>query len=171
MFPGVSSLRSLFIFNRPSFFSFCLDSKLPTKVSVPLTTFEERGSNPLLESRSLPSFLDQRTFPSLNWDRTQLRPLNYDRKPFQNVAPLPRAQQIPGYSGCIGGANLQDIDNPNIPYQPSTILRTEQPKRPVETIKPSIPHYTGQMHWTQIHPTSHNDSEGRAFTTTAAFHK
>jgi hypothetical protein len=56
----------------------------------------------------------------------------YIRKPFESVAPLPRAKQISGYSGSIGGDHLQDIDNPTIDFHPYTIVRTQQPKQPVD---------------------------------------
>jgi hypothetical protein len=64
----------------------------------------------------------------LQWDRIQSRNTDFYRKPIDNVAPLPRAQQISGYSGTIGGYHIQDIDNPNVDFKPYTILRTEQPK-------------------------------------------
>jgi hypothetical protein len=41
---------------------------------------------------------------------------------------LPRAKHISGYSGSIGGYNIQDIDNPTVDFQPYTVVRTEQPK-------------------------------------------
>ncbi|CAF4463194.1 unnamed protein product, partial [Rotaria sp. Silwood2] len=37
--------------------------------------------------------------------------------------------------------------------------------------KTNIPFYTGKSHWTKIDPVSHYDEFGRAYTTTAAFHK
>ena len=126
-FPGVNA----HIFRAPIVFftlEHLTDSYRASKAPTQSSTFEGHGSNPLLESRSLPSFFDDRTFPILNWDRAQTRNAYYVRKPFQNVAPLPRAQQISGYSGSIGGANLQDIDNPSVNFQPYTVLRTEQPK-------------------------------------------
>ena len=64
----------------------------------------------------------------LEWDRVQLRNVNFYRKPIENVAPLPRAQQISGYSGSIGGYHIQDIDNPRVDFRPYTVVRTEQPK-------------------------------------------
>ncbi|CAF2788538.1 unnamed protein product [Rotaria sp. Silwood2] len=147
------------------------DSKLPPKLPVPLTTYEVNGSDPLLKSKSHLSFLDTRTCNILQWDRVQSRNIHYNRKPFNNVAPLSRAQQIPGYAGSIGGYNLQDIDNPDIDYKPYTVLRTEQPKFSLNPFKTNIPFYTGKSHWTKIDPVSHYDEFGRAYTTTAAFHK
>jgi len=81
-----------------------------------------------LKSQSFPSLRDARTFDILNWDRVQLRNDRYYQKPIANIAPLPRAQQISGYSGSIGGYNIQDIDNPTVGFQPYTVLRTEMPK-------------------------------------------
>ena len=101
---------------------------LPTKKSIPSTTYEENGSDPLLTSRSLPSFYDSRGYRVLEWDRAQPRNTHYIKKPFQNVAPLPRAKQISGYSGCIGGDQLENIDNPTIDFQPYTVVRSEQQK-------------------------------------------
>ncbi|CAF1295446.1 unnamed protein product [Rotaria sp. Silwood1] len=147
------------------------DSKLPPKLPVPLTTYEVNGSDPLLKSKSHSSFLDSRTCNILQWDRVQSRNIHYNQKPFNNVEPLPRAQQIPGYSGSIGGYNLQDIDNPEIDFKPYTVLRTEQPKFSLNPFKTNIPFYTGKTHWTKVDPVSHYDEFGHAYTTTAAFHK
>ena len=109
-----------------------LDTLLAPKLPTPSSTWEKQGADPFYQSRSLPAFYDNRNFPILNWDRVQRRNINFDRKPFQNVAPLARAQQIPGYSGTIGGDHLLDIDNPTIDFQPYTVVRTEQPKFSIE---------------------------------------
>ncbi|CAF0998887.1 unnamed protein product [Rotaria sordida] len=147
------------------------DSKLPSKLSVPLTTYEANGSDPVLKSKHLTSLHDARTRKILEWDRIQLRNTNFYRKPIDNVAPLPRAQQISGYSGSIGGYHIQDIDNPTVDFKPYTVVRSEQPKFGINPFKTNIPFYTGQTHWTKVDPVSHYDKEGRAYTTTAAFHK
>jgi hypothetical protein len=105
-----------------------IDSKLPSKLPVPLTTYEADGSDPVLQSKHLTSLQDARTRQILEWDRVQLRNVNFYRKPLENVAPLPRAKHISGYSGSIGGYNIQDIDNPTVDFQPYTVVRTEQPK-------------------------------------------
>jgi hypothetical protein len=93
-----------------------------------LTTYEANGSDPLFKSKSLTSLRDSRTSDILEWDREQSRNVHFYRKPIDNVAPLPRAQQISGYSGSIGGYHIQDIDNPAVDFKPYTVLRTEQPK-------------------------------------------
>lgn len=95
---------------------------------MPTSTFEAHGSDPVLQSKRLLSLQDARTRQILEWDRVQLRNVNFYRKPLENVAPLPRAQHISGYSGCIGGDQIQDIDNPTVPFQPYTVVRNEQPK-------------------------------------------
>ena len=82
----------------------------------------------MLASKHLSSLNDSRTRDILEWDRVQMRNVNFYRKPIDNVAPLPRAHQISGYSGSIGGYHIQDIDNPTVDFQPYTVLRTEQPK-------------------------------------------
>lgn len=104
------------------------DSKLPPKLPVPLSTYEADGSDPVLKTEHAPALPDARSRTILDHDRTQTRQINFYRKPIENVAPLPRAQQISGYSGCIGGEQIQDIDNPAIPFKPFTVLRTDQPK-------------------------------------------
>ncbi|CAF4255657.1 unnamed protein product [Rotaria sp. Silwood2] len=147
------------------------DSKLPPKLPVPLTTYEADGSDPVLKSKHLTSLHDARARKILEWDRTQLRNTNFYRKPIDNVAPLPRAQQISGYSGTIGGYHIQDIDNPTVDFKPYTVVRTEQPKFGINPFKTNIPFYTGKTHWTKVDPVSHYDQSGRAYTTTAAFHK
>ena len=98
------------------------------KLPIPPTTYEAEGSDPILKSKYAPSLNDCRTRDVLEWDRVQSRTPNFYRKPIENVAPLPRAQQISGYSGSIGGYHIHDIDNPNVDFQPYTVVRTEQPK-------------------------------------------
>ncbi|CAF1053580.1 unnamed protein product [Rotaria sordida] len=147
------------------------DSKLPSKLPVPLTTYEINGSDPLLKSKGHLSLDDKRTCDILQWDRLQSRNIHYNQKPFLNVAPLSRAQQISGYSGSIGGYNIHDIDNPEVDFQPYTILRTEQPKFTLNPFKTNIPYYTGKSHWTKIDPVSHHDESDYAYTTATAFHK
>ncbi|CAF4451413.1 unnamed protein product, partial [Adineta steineri] len=95
---------------------------------MPSSTYEVHGSDPVLQSKRLISLQDARTRQILEWDRVQLRNLNFYRKPLENVAPLPRANHISGYSGSIGGDNIQDIDNPTVDFQPYTLVRNEQPK-------------------------------------------
>lgn len=179
------SLSSLF-----SFFTVHSDSKLPSKLPLPTSTFEADGSDPVLKSQHAPSLLDARSRTILDHDRTQTRQINFYRKPVENIAPLPRAQQISGYSGCIGGENIREIDNPTVEFKPFTVVRTEQPKFGVNLLyeffilfcfvhsngrlhfsKPNIPFYTGRTHWTKTDPVSHYDRDGRPYTTTAAFHK
>jgi len=88
----------------------------------------------LLKSKSLLSLYDNRTHKILEWDRKQLRKTYFYRKPSENIAPLPRAQQISGYSGSIGGNHIQDIDNPTSDFKPYTIVRTEQPKFTINSL-------------------------------------
>ena len=98
------------------------------KIPIPRSTYEAEGSDPVLRSKTVDSLNDSRTRDILEWDRVQSRTPNFYRKPVENVAPLPRAQHISGYSGCIGGYHIQDIDNPNVDFKPYTVVRTEQPK-------------------------------------------
>ncbi|CAF4995838.1 unnamed protein product, partial [Rotaria sp. Silwood1] len=63
------------------------------------------------------------------------------------------------------------IDNPTVDFKPYTVVRTEQPKFGINPFKTNIPFYTGKTHWTKVDPVSHYDQLGRAYTTTAAFHK
>jgi hypothetical protein len=105
-----------------------IDSKLPSKLPIPNSTYEAEGSDPILASKHLPSLQDSRTREILEWDRVQTRNVNFYRKPINNVAPLPRAHHISGYSGSIGGYHIQDIDDPTVDFQPYTVVRTEQPK-------------------------------------------
>jgi len=170
-------------------FFFLLDSKLPPKLPTPASTYEADGSDPVLQTKHVPSLNDSRTREILEWDRVQTRNINFYRKPIENVAPLPRARQISGYSGSIGGYDIQDIDNPNVQFTPYTVVRSEQPKFGINPLyvrfprllfllvsivyfsKTNIPFYTGRSHWTKAGPVSHYDPSGNAYTTTAAFHK
>ena len=105
-----------------------LDSRLPSKLPVPPSTYEADGCDPVSKSKHVPSLLDARTRDILEWDRAQARNAQFYRKPIENVAPLPRAHQVSGYSGCIGGTRLQEIDDPTVAFQPFTVLRSQQPK-------------------------------------------
>ncbi|CAF1580744.1 unnamed protein product [Rotaria magnacalcarata] len=147
------------------------DSKLPSKLPVPSTTYEADGSDPVLKSRHAPSVHDARSRKILEWDRVQSRNVNFYRKPVQNVPPLSRADHISGYSGSIGGYHILEIDNPTVDFKPFTVLRTEQPKFGINPFKTNIPFYTGNTHWTKTDPVSHYDKSGHAYTTSAAFHK
>jgi hypothetical protein len=95
---------------------------------VPLSTYEADGSDPLLKVHHASSLLDARSRNILEHDRTQTRNIQYYRKPINNVAPLPRAQHISGYSGSIGGEQIQEIDNPTVDFKPLTVVRSDQPK-------------------------------------------
>ena len=48
----------------------------------------------------------------------------------QSAAPTKRGNQLPGYSGHIGGKNLQHMDDIIEKFEPLTVLRTKQPKEP-----------------------------------------
>ncbi|CAF3945392.1 unnamed protein product [Adineta steineri] len=135
------------------------------------TKYEANSADPFLKSQSHSSLYDIRTGDVLKWDRTQPRQVNYYRKPVNCVAPLPRAHQISGYSGSIGGSNLQDIDNPAVDFKPYTILRTNQPKYTMNSSKPNIPFYTGHTHWSKIGPVSYHDQFGDAYTTSGDAHR
>ncbi|CAF0802405.1 unnamed protein product [Didymodactylos carnosus] len=147
------------------------DSKLAPKLPLPITTYEDMGSDPVLKKKTLASLNDSRTHDLLEWDRFQPRKTTFYRKPIANVAPLPRANQISGYSGTIGGQNIHDIDDPTANFTPFTVLRTEQPKFAMNPFQLNIPFYTGRYHWTKTTPVTHYDQFGRPYTTTAAFHK
>jgi len=43
---------------------------------------------------------------------------------------LTRAKQIPGYSGHVGGKNLEHMDEIIENFVPFSVLRTVQPKEP-----------------------------------------
>ena len=116
------------MYQYPLFFHSISDSKLPPKLPVPVSTYEADGSDPVLKTPHASSLLDQRSRTILDYDTIQPRHPIFYRKPIENIAPLPRAQHISGYSGCIGGDHIQDIDNPTVDFKPFTILRTEQPK-------------------------------------------
>lgn len=118
---------SLFIQKTKPFFIH-IDTKLPPKLPIPMTTYEVNGSDPVLKPKRASSIHDSRTRRMLEWDRVESRNVNFYRKPLENVAPLPRAQQISGYSGCIGGYHIQEIDNPTVDFKPLTLVRSEQPK-------------------------------------------
>ena len=164
------------------------DSKLPSILPpTPSTTYDTDDINSRFKSKSLSSLYDKRTWEVLDWDHQQTRNVYFDRTRMYNVPPLPRAEQISGYSGSIDGNHIQDIDNPKVDFKPYTKLRTKQPKvslTPMYVIfvseackihplfsKPNMPYYTGKTHWTKIDPVSHCDQTGRAYTTTAAVHK
>lgn len=43
-------------------------------------------------------------------------------------SPNKRGDQIPGYAGCLGGVNIEYMDDAIEKFEPFTHLRTEQPR-------------------------------------------
>ncbi|XP_030065379.1 protein SPMIP7 isoform X2 [Microcaecilia unicolor] len=128
------------------------DTKLPRKMLPPDSTLEEMAdpvSRHLTWKRYMMEPAIWQTVGGI-WDRFQTRPLHTGGRPVTFVSPSPRIYQIPLYSGCIGGENLEYMDNPSANFVPVTILRTPQP-RPT-THNGNIPGYTGKVQWTLSHP-------------------
>ncbi|XP_076465540.1 protein SPMIP7-like [Babylonia areolata] len=81
------------------------------------------------------------------WDWFQKRHGYYKTQPINFASPCPRVHQIPLYGGCIGGQNLEEVDNPGEPFHPFTIKRVSLP-RPSDTAhRPNIPGYKGCTLW------------------------
>lgn len=147
------------------------DSKLPKKLHAPTSTFEK-----FVDPLKLSDQTDHRTqiwqtSIGETWDRRQDRTFHLSKEPVRFVAPLTRAKQIPGYSGHVGGKNLEQMDEIIENFVPFSVLRTVQPKEPEPNFKPNIPGYTGHTHPFKTSSVSHYDQEGRAYTTTAAYHR
>ena len=43
-------------------------------------------------------------------------------------SPTKRGDQIPGYGGCLGGVNIEYMDDVIEKFEPFTHLRNDQPK-------------------------------------------
>ncbi|KAI0208674.1 Spermatogenesis-associated protein 48 [Lamellibrachia satsuma] len=82
-----------------------------------------------------------------SWDALQTRRGYYKTGiPVPGIvfcSPCPRARQIPLYSGCIGGGNLEDIDNCGEGFTPYTVKRQPMPWPTDTAHRPNIPKYTG----------------------------
>lgn len=147
------------------------DSKLPKKLHAPTTTYEKQADPIKHSDQEEHRTQIWQTSIGSTWDRRQERFYHLSKEPVRFVAPLTRAKQIPGYSGCIGGKNVDSMDDVIEKFEPFTVLRTIQPKEPEPNFKSNIPGYTGHAHHFKTSNVSHYDKEGRAYTTTAAYHR
>ncbi|CAF0704702.1 unnamed protein product [Brachionus calyciflorus] len=148
------------------------DNKVPKKLHAPITTYEFGKSDPLkppLTGSTKPELFQ--TVAGSAWDRVQYRNPNFFREAVSFTAPSIRGNHLPGYSGHIGGKNLQHMDDVIEKFTPFTVLRTQQPKEPEPNYKPNIPGYTGHVHNFKTTSVSHYDDKGRPYTTTAAYHR
>ncbi|XP_029445612.1 spermatogenesis-associated protein 48 isoform X2 [Rhinatrema bivittatum] len=145
------------------------DTKLPPKISPPETTLEKMA-DPVSRHFTWKRYkMEPAVWQAVGgiWDRFQTRPFHSGGRPITFVSPSPRICQIPLYSGCIGGENLEDMDNSSANFIPFTILRTPQP-RPT-THNGNIPGYTGRIQWTLSHPpTSYMPSSAPINSSTSA---
>ncbi|XP_007895658.2 spermatogenesis-associated protein 48 [Callorhinchus milii] len=109
------------------------DAKLPPKIKPPDATQEKKTDRVTLSSnanRYEPTTQQWQAITGFGiWDKFQSRPLNNVTKPITFSSPFPRIHQIPLYSGCFGGINTENVDNPHAEFTPFTMVRTQAPKQ------------------------------------------
>ncbi|KAM6349633.1 protein SPMIP7 [Podargus strigoides] len=86
------------------------------------------------------------------WDRIQRRPFTAPRRPVNFVSRSSRTGHIPLYTGCIGAANLEDIDNADVDLIQFNHVRTSKPRYTSTAHTPNIPGYIGKVHWLATQP-------------------
>ncbi|ELT92906.1 hypothetical protein CAPTEDRAFT_229181 [Capitella teleta] len=110
-----------------------------------------------------------------SWDWFQTRKNYYKTGiPIPGIvfcSPCPRAQQIPGYSGCIGGDNIHEIENVNESFQPYTVKRVNLPRSSETSHRPNIPGYSGCTLYKSTSTPAHTSSTPPEPQTTALVHR
>ncbi|XP_059929634.1 spermatogenesis-associated protein 48 [Gadus macrocephalus] len=121
------------------------DAKLPRRFLAPPTTLEKMADP--VTGCSAPARYHSR--PQLwqlmgeHWDRQQVRGRNDVRKPISFCSPCPKSGQIPLYSGIIGSANKDHIDNMEAYFHPTPLRKTIPPYTPTARRR-TIPGYAGK---------------------------
>ncbi|KAL3831443.1 hypothetical protein ACJMK2_023194 [Sinanodonta woodiana] len=122
------------------------DEKLSPKQWAPVSTLEQRPdmiSQVFTLKRYDPAAKEWQGLGK-SWDRFQTRRGYYKNGSIVFCSPNPRFEQIPGYSGCVGGENLDEVDNSQEKFKPFTIKRVDIPFYSETGHRPNIPGYTGR---------------------------
>ncbi|XP_064648180.1 protein SPMIP7-like [Lineus longissimus] len=149
------------------------DSMLHPRLWTKPTTFEgkpDKVSQRWTIKRYEPA-ADEWQHPGRAWDWFQHRDTYFGNRPATFCSANPRSQQIPGYSGAVGGTNLGEIDNAGESFSPLTCKRTPLP-RPTDTShRPNIPGYKGCT-WYKPHTApAHSNMSDPIPQTTARVHR
>ncbi|XP_065897184.1 protein SPMIP7-like [Dysidea avara] len=105
------------------------------------------------------------------WDYTQTRNCSYHKGPqaISYSSPNRKSQQIPGYSGHVGGG-MDEVDDLNVEYKPTVVVRTHQPWHTKISRTSNIPGYTGCVHWSNRLP-AHSNMPKPEPTSTSRVHR
>lgn len=148
------------------------DQKLVPRQHAPVTTFENGKPDPVVTTSAPPARPEiWQTAAGKAWDRLQERKTYFTKQPVEFKSPTKRGDQIPGYGGCLGGVNIEYMDDVIEKFEPFTHLRNDQPKIFETNYKPNIPGYTGNVHNFKTTQVSHYDNDGRPYTTYSAFYR
>ncbi|XP_033639180.1 spermatogenesis-associated protein 48-like [Asterias rubens] len=133
------------------------DSKLAPKVLPPASTLESQA-----DAVSHRFSVNKRYDPNAgewqnlgrSFDWFQKRDGHHTRGPIDFCSPHRKNNQIPNYTGCIGGEG--EREDPHRFFIPSTELRTLVPKYTETARRSNIPGYTGCTHWCSDEPANMN---------------
>ncbi|XP_022102353.1 uncharacterized protein C7orf72-like [Acanthaster planci] len=124
------------------------DSKLPPKILPPASTMEAQA-DPVSQCFTNMKRYDPKAQPWQNlgrsWDWFQTRDGHHIRGPIEFCSPHRKNNQIPNYTGSIGGEG--ERDDPHKFFIPTTVLRSLVPKYTDTARRANIPGYTGCTHW------------------------
>ncbi|XP_013396416.1 spermatogenesis-associated protein 48 [Lingula anatina] len=151
------------------------DTILPPKQNAATKTHEERPdmiSQKWTIKRYDPAAEEWQAV-GRSWDWFQTRKSQWYHGPNGVVfcSPCPRQQQIPLYGGCIGGENLDEIDNRQVPFQPMTVKRNPQPWVSETAHRPNIPKYDGCTLYERIREPAHSGQLPPEQQTTRRVHR
>ncbi|KAH3715743.1 spermatogenesis-associated protein 48-like isoform X2 [Dreissena polymorpha] len=150
------------------------DVMLPPKQWAPTTTLEERPdmiSQTYTLHRYDPAAQEWQN-AGRSWDWFQKRHAYYKNGPIVFCSQPPRKQHIPGYGGATGADNLEELDNPAIPFNPYTVKRVTIPRYSETSHKPNIPGYQGcTLYRGHYAPAHSNPAPPNSQATTQLVHK
>ncbi|CAH1788146.1 unnamed protein product [Owenia fusiformis] len=151
------------------------DNVLPPKQWPATSTLEERPD--MISQRFATKRYDSEANKwqgiGRSWDWFQTRKGHYKHGPNQIVfcSPCPRQKQIPLYGGCVGGENLDEIDNAAERFQPLTVKRVDLPRFTDTAHRPNIPKYTGCTLYQRQYSPAHSKTATPEPQTTARVHR
>ncbi|XP_041366282.1 spermatogenesis-associated protein 48-like [Gigantopelta aegis] len=149
------------------------DNMLGPKVWPPVSTLEDKA-DPVSQRWNLKRYhpaAQEWQAMGRGWDWFQTRHGYYGNRPVVFCNPLPRTPHIPGYSGCVGAENLEEMDNIQEEFTPFTVKRATVP-RPTDTAhRPNIPCYTGCSLWQGAYNSNNSHHAAEAVPSTADVHR
>jgi len=122
------------------------DNMLAPKQWAPTTTLEPKPDqvDQRYQLKRYVPFAQTHQLVGKSWDAFQTRNGYYKNPQWIDfTSPCPRAQHIPLYGGCVGGDNLDNIDNQAVKFNPYTVKRVNIPREAETAHRPNIPGYAG----------------------------